>query len=404
MNTPLSIAWGERVDLPSASVCLRGHLDTIRQDGVRPLRLPRDAWSRFPPHAEILRAIVSNASGVHLLLRTSARRLRLAVRCTRMDVGRFEGPKNNFAITHHGLVVATAPAPVDAVEHIDPAGLTASTEMHNACSWIEFTPLPEGDKTLALWLPPGMIVDFFDVQADAPVQPGVPTVRPRWVHHGSSISHCASTRLPTGTWPAVAADIGGLDLLNLGFGGQCMLDPFVADAIARTPVDVISLKVGVNIVGARSMDQRSFVPALHGFLDRVRQGHPKVPIVVCSSIYWPGSEDRPGPSDVSFATDGSVRCFTAGDPAEVAKGALTMALSRRHVADAVATRRQQGEPIDYLDGLTLYGPDDEAEFPLPDSLHPDDRLNLAIGHRFASAVFGASGLVPLAAQGPTRAE
>ena len=34
----------------------------------------------------------------------------------------------------------------------------------------------------------------------------------RWVHHGSSISHCMEAASPTGTWPVVAAGVGGVDL------------------------------------------------------------------------------------------------------------------------------------------------------------------------------------------------
>ena len=44
--------------------------------------------------------------------------------------------------------------------------------------------------------------------------------RPRWVHHGSSISHGSNAAGPTSTWPAVASSVGEVDLVNLGFGGQ----------------------------------------------------------------------------------------------------------------------------------------------------------------------------------------
>jgi hypothetical protein len=242
-----------------------------------------------------------------------------------------------------------------------------------------------------------MVVDLLDVTGDAPIDAAPPPCRLLWLHHGSSISHCAEPDWPTSAWPVVAAGIAGLELINLGFGGQCMLDPFVADAIADVPAEVITLKVGVNIVGAHAMDRRTFVPALHGFLDRVRRGHPTTPIVVCSSILWPGSEDRPGPSDVQFLDGGRVRCHTAGPMAHIDKGALTMAESRRHVAHAVAARQAEGENIRYLDGLRLYGPDDEPGFVMPDSLHPDAALYEEMGRRFAQHVLGPQGLLGLCA-------
>jgi hypothetical protein len=115
-----------------------------------------------------------------------------------------------------------------------------------------------GARAVTVWLPQGMIVDLLDLRADAPVIAAEPSHAPVWIHHGSSISHCVETPSPTGVWPVIAARTSDLSLINLGFGGQCMLDPFVADTIAATPADVITLKVGINIVGrGRSISARS---------------------------------------------------------------------------------------------------------------------------------------------------
>ena len=393
----MSAAHGETVMLPSGGVRVEGALELVPvSGGVRPVRLPVRQWAHFPPAAEILRAVVSNASGVRLRVDTSATHLTLRVRCTRIQIGDFLRPLNRFAAEVEGVTVATAESPVDQTLQVSFAGDEATTVEHSDSSLVELAPLPAGRKTVTVFLPQGMNVDLLDIVGDAPVLPAEPTGRPLWIHHGSSISHCAEAELPTSVWPVVSSSIADLDLVNLGFGGQCMLDPFVADAIAATPADVISIKVGVNIVGARSMDQRTFVPALHGFLDRIREGHPHTPIVLCSSILWPGSDDTPGPSDVEFLDDGGIRCFTAGDPADIGKGALTLAESRRQVAHVVDVRRAAGEDVVYLDGLDLYGPADVPSYPLPDSLHPDAELYEEMGRRFAQAVFGEHGLVPRA--------
>lgn len=385
---------GEILTLPSASVRILGHLEIIRERGARPIRLPRTNWSKFPPNSEILRSIICNASGVRLLMRTCASVIRLTVRCTRVDIGTFIGPVNSFVVEMEGQTVAQVPAPVDEVEHIELNGASSSLESVRNSSILEMGSLPEGEKDVIIWLPQGMIVDILDVAANAAIKPGVPARRPLWIHHGSSISHCASPKMPTSSWPVVTASISDLELVNLGFGGNCMLDPFTAEAIARTPADVITLKVGVNIVGGRTLDCRSLVPALHGFLDRIRQGHPKIPIVVASSILWPGSEDRPGPGDVEFLDEGKFRCFTAGNVDDVDKGALTMANSREHIAQAIAVRRAEGDNIAYFDGLALYGPQDLSTFVMSDSLHPEADLYEEIGRRFARIVFGSQGLVP----------
>ncbi|SDL13230.1 SGNH/GDSL hydrolase family protein [Microbacterium azadirachtae] len=389
---------GTVVSLPNGSVRVEGHLDLVTTaDGVRPVRIPVRHWTHFPPAGEVLRAMASNASGVRLRVETEATRLTLRVRCTRIRIGEAVRPGDAFVARVDGVDVAVAAAPDTQTLAISPAGDEAALVSHAGDSLIELAPLPAGRKVVTVFLPQGMTVDLLDIVGDADVTAAPPSGRPVWVHHGSSISHGAEAELPTSVWPVVASELAELDVVNLGFGGHCMLDPFVADAIAAAPADLISLKVGVNIVGARAMDQRTFVPALHGFIDRIRAGHPDTPLVLCSSILWPGSDDTPGPSDVEFFDDGGIRCFTAGDPADIGKGALTLAESRRHIEHVVEVRRAAGENISYLDGLALYGPGDVERHPLPDSLHPDTALYEEIGRRFAQRVFGDEGLYPRAA-------
>ncbi|GAA3026742.1 GDSL-type esterase/lipase family protein [Microbacterium dextranolyticum] len=397
MTTPLiapATGIGEVVRLGAVDVLLEGHLDIDDTDGIRPLRLPRRAGAHFPPNGEILRAITSNASGVRVRLTTAATRLSLTLRCTQLFFDELPGPVNDIVVEVDGAPVHVVRAPVTDIRRLSWTGDAASSSIMSPPATLEFTLDGAGEKDVTVWLPQGMTVDLQDLSADAPVAAAEPSRAPVWIHHGSSISHCVETPSPTGAWPVIAARRSDLSLVNLGFGGQCMLDPFVADAIAASPADVISLKVGVNIVGARSMDQRTFTPAVHGFLDRVRVGHPDTPIVLASSILWPGSEDVPGPADVEFLEGGRVRCHTTGAAGDVAKGALTMTESRRQLAEVARVRAASGEPISYLDGLSLFGPDDQARYTLPDSLHPDAELYAEIAARFAAAVFGEDGLVP----------
>lgn len=392
--TSASPTSGEVIRIGDETVLLEGHLDVDDAHGIRPLRLPRSTWSHFPPHGEILRAITANASGVRMRFTTAATRLSLTLRCTQLFFDELAGPVNDLVVEVDGTAIHTVRGPVTDIRRLSWTGDGATSSTVTAPATLDVALKGGHEQAVTVWLPQGMIVDLQDLTADAPIVPAAPSDAPVWIHHGSSISHCVETPSPTGTWPVIAARASGLSLINLGFGGQCMLDPFVADAIAATPASVISLKVGVNIVGARSFDRRTFTPAMHGFLDRVRAGHPDTPIVLASSILWPGSEDAPGPSDVEFLEDGRVRCYTAGDPADVTRGALTMTESRRQLAEVVRVRAEAGERITYLDGLQLFGPDDQERYVLPDSLHPDAELYAEMGARFAAAVFGENGLVP----------
>lgn len=405
MTTPLipsRTGIGEVVRLGDAEVLLEGHLDLDDSRGIRPLRLPRSTWAHFPPNGEILRVITANASGVRVRFTTAATTLSLTLRCTQLFFAELAGPVNDVVVEVDGEPVHVVRAPVTDVRRLSWTGDAATDEPLTEPATLEVAlgcAGGPGARAVTVWLPQGMIVDLLDLRADAPMIAAEPSHAPVWIHHGSSISHCVETPSPTGVWPVIAARTSDLSLVNLGFGGQCMLDPFVADTIAVTPADVITLKVGINIVGARSLDQRTFTPAMHGFLDRVRAGHPDTPIVLVSSILWPGSEDTPGPSDVEFFDDGHVRCYAAGDAADVARGALTMTESRRQLAEVVRVRAASGERIAYLDGLSLYGADDAERYTLPDSLHPDTELYAEIAARFSAAVFGADGLVPRAGLG-----
>lgn len=388
-------AFGEVVTLADGTeVRLAGHLEAARVDGaVRPLRLPTRFWSHFPPAAEFLRGVVEQPGGVRLVVRTAATRLAVRVRCTQVRLADQLLPANCFVACVDGTPVATAATPLDAVRAVSLDAASATVERLRDASVVELGPLPAGEKTVQIWLPQSVTVDLLGLSGDAAIAPG-DADRPIWLHHGSSISHCVEAGEPTSAWPVVAAGAADLEVINLGFAGQCMLDPFVADAIAGTPADVISVKVGINVVGARAMDRRTFVPALHGFVDRIRAGHPGTPLLLASSILWPGSEDVPGPGTPVFEPDGSFRYRAAGDPAEVALGALTLAASREHVQHVVRVRRDAGEPIHYLDGRDLYGAAEADRAPLPDGLHPDGPIYRDMGERFARLVFGPGGLIP----------
>ncbi len=116
------------------------------------------------------------------------------------------------------------------------------------------------------------------------------------MHHGSSISHGSNALSPTGTWPALVAAQGDVELINLGFSGSALVQPFVARTIRDLPADLISIKLGINVVNSDSLRLRTFIPAVNGFLDTIRDGHPTTPILVISPILCPIHEDTPGPT------------------------------------------------------------------------------------------------------------
>jgi hypothetical protein len=178
-----------------------------------------------------------------------------------------------------------------------------------------------------------------------------------------------------------------MHLTSLGFGGQCHLDQFVARTIRDTDMDVVSLKVGINVINMDSMRERVFVPALHGFLDTIRERRPDVPIVLVSPIYCPSAEHAPGPTVPNAAG----RFVTLSGHDEIRAGCMTLTRVRELIRTAAALRREAGDAqLHYVDGLTLFGAADAGE--LPDDLHPNPAGYRRMGARFARCVFSDDGL------------
>jgi hypothetical protein len=137
------------------------------------------------------------------------------------------------------------------------------------------------------------------------------------------------------------------------------------------------------------MRLRAFGPAVNGFLDTIRDGHPDVPLLVVSPLLCPIHEDTPGPGafDEQALAEGVVRFRATGDPAETAAGKLTLTVIRERLAAIVRQRAGSDGHLHYLDGLRLFGPEDADELPLPDRLHPDGATHRLVGERFARLAF-----------------
>lgn len=326
-------------------------------------------------------------SGVRLALNTTATTIELDTLRTRMGyLGAPPRPEGIYDLQVGGEPVAAGSSTGGNLLELDLS--TGGTTVHpGEVGTVRFTGLAPRQKEITILLPHNEITELVALRTDAPVAPVDGSARATWLHHGSSISHGSNATNPAGTWPAVAARVGGVELTNLGFGGSAMLDPFTAKVIAEQPADLISLKIGINLVNADLMTMRGFTPAVHGFLDQVRQGHPKTPLLVITPIHCPIHEDTPGPcapdlENSDFAA-GLVRYKSVGDPGEVARGKLTLATIRTELGRIVEQRRVDDPNLHLLDGEELYGPDDFAELPLPDALHPDGATHRRMGERFA---------------------
>ncbi len=373
--------------LQNGVVSFFGALDfDKRADGISPRRLP--AWTR-PQLPQPMDVMLRMPSGVRMAFSTNTAEIRLLVQTTRMTTPPQAARPVVFDLLVNGALHSQSfdRGNVILLQRNDP---TQFELVRGEAYEVVFADLGTNKKHCEIWLPHNAFVEIrsLTLSEGATLFPApVPRER-RWLHYGSSISHCMEAAQPTGTWPAVAARKAGMHLQSLGFGGQCLLDGFVARTIRDADADVISLKVGINVVNGDFMRERVFTTALHAFLDTIREGKSTTPIVLASPIYCPSAETHPGPT----VPNAEGKFVTLRGHEAIQAGCLTLTRVREILNELVDARARAGDAhLHYLDGLQLFSEADAGD--LPDDLHPNPAGYARMGERFASLVFGPDGVL-----------
>lgn len=373
--------------LGDGQIRLRGCLDVdVSATGARPVRLPPWARARVPDVA--MRTVVEMASGVRLCFTTDADAVAFDLAGVQIA---FEGTERTGPMLD--VVVDGAPARSVAlagcsVLWLDPVDRSRFRfEPGGGDTTVHLDGLGAGRKQVEAWLPTDTSVEVRGVTVPDGCSIEAPTaLGPVWVHYGSSISHGMDAGRPLATWPAVAARRAGVELLNLGFAGQCQIDPFMGRTIGEIDAAVISVKLGINLINAASMTERTFVPAVHGLLDSIRSLRPETPLLAMSPITCPIHENHPGPT----RSTGLHVVESVDAPAAARPLALTTSRVRELLATLVAQRQDEGDTaLHLMHGTELLGPADVDE--LYDGLHPTPEGHRRMGERFAESVFGEGG-------------
>jgi hypothetical protein len=370
----------ETTDLIRAS--LRGAVDIgVGPTGLTPLRLPLSALAQSD--SDWMRIAVEQASGVRCEFRTSATWIELTVQTTGLYLPWI--PEHVrwavFSATVDGEPVEDARVTGGSELHLAEPGGPRFVEGHPVVVRFELGGTGAQERRVVVWLPQTETVEIRGIRADAALRAAERRDQLRWWHHGSSISHCIEAETPLAVWPVAAAGRLDVEVTNLGFAANAHLDPFVARAMRDSDADLLSLKIGINIVGGDTMKRRTFVPAVHGFLDTLREGAPSTPILVMSPIFCPMHEDTPGPTVTDPVT--GERRGTTDAPPDPFQPPLTLRAVREILRDVVVARSAHDRALFYLDGLDLFGPDDIDE--LPDGLHPSSAGYLRMADRFATS-------------------
>ena len=343
--------------------------------GVTFSRLPEWTYPQHS-HAPIVAKMAERLSGVHIDIETAATQITVTYRSLRdsnPSTNWISGP-STIAVTTEGFEQSISHSNGDLrVWNFD----VIEKEIEGEDSVAEFN-LPEtgSPRLVQIWLPQNCPIELISIEANDEWQSADTSHQPLWLHYGSSISHCEDADGPLGVWPVAAARELGLDVYNLGLGGCANLEQFAARTIRDMPAKLISLKLGINVVNNASYTARTFGPAVHGFIDTIRDAHKTTPILVISPVSCPAHEDNPGPSETSL--DGMVQ----GQPFSRHSwiGELTLRGIREILSELVAVRATTDPNIHYLDGLQLFN--HEEALTMPDGIHPD-----AAGYRTIAANF-----------------
>ncbi|OMF33171.1 SGNH/GDSL hydrolase family protein [Paenibacillus sp. FSL H8-0259] len=307
-----------------------------REEGIKPWRIPYRDYELYPPDGIDGKAEI--CSGIRLRLATGSKAL---------------------ALSFSPLAEAAA---LDCL-----IGGVLFQKLRLAAGGTEalFTGLPPGMKELEVYLPQntGITLSGLRIEDEAAAEP-LPDHRPRWITYGSSITQCVAASSPSRTWPVIAAGECGYHLTNLGFSGNCLMEPMAGRLIRDLPAELITLCVGVNIYGAVASSPRMFKPLLIGMLETIREKHKETPLAVISPIY--GTERETEENKLGF----------------------TLPLMRRQIVETVKRLQERGDRhLHYLDGLEWFGPED-GEL-LTDGLHPGAEGYELLGSRFGSRLAAA---------------
>jgi lysophospholipase L1-like esterase len=369
------------------AAAIRGALNVQESPtGTNILRLPGWTRAQYGDSGLFIDHASSQLSGVRLELVTAARWIELDMTFTRLSLEWAGLPFRPAAVS-----VATA----DGFEQdlfFDEGNIIQTrpdftTELltgHRSVVRFDLPPT-ERVRSVSLWLPHNSAAELHELRADRELHPAVPST-PRWIHYGSSISQASEAATPLTTWPVIAARRLGLDLLNLGLAGSAHLDQFAARTIRDEAAELITLKLGINVVNGATLRSRTFTPAVHGFLDTIRDGHPDTPIVMMSPVLCPAHEDAPGPT----AMDSKGIASASDLPRSPGDGQLTLQDIRAVLAAVFEARSATDPRLFFLDGTQLFGAGDVQH--LPDGLHPDAAGNRLMGERFVALAENAAWL------------
>jgi lysophospholipase L1-like esterase len=250
-------------------------------------RLPVDVW-----------AAAQLPAGVRIELVGDAQAVQIAYETTSGNLGyRGEGAGCTFAVYRHAQKLCEEEAVLgEGIVELELSG--------------------DPDRPAVIYLPEGMRPVVQTVTGVGGTVEPAPT-QPRWLAYGDATTQGWLASSPSMSWPAVAARKLGFDVVNLGYAGSARGDTALAEMLADTPAEAISIALGSNAWSRIPHTAELMAEEIRAFVALVRGAQPEVPIVVVSPTLRPDAEDKPNRlgatmADLRIAMEEAVRERMAG--------------------------------------------------------------------------------------------
>ena len=178
--------------------------------GVRPHRLPSWVRQQFPENQ--LLSMEVQPAGARLRLRTTATRIELVTHPAYVAYQGIERPRGILDLYVNGELLQRdqLTGGDSIVVDLQTGQMTAETGPSHVLTISDLEPQR---KTVEIWLPHNEGIELIELRSDQPLAAEA-TERPRWIHHGSSISQGSNAAAPSETWPTIVARHAGVDSLT----------------------------------------------------------------------------------------------------------------------------------------------------------------------------------------------
>jgi lysophospholipase L1-like esterase len=275
--------------------CLFGPVAGIPYPRANPSdadRLPVDVWAAAQLPAGVRLEMVGDAQAVQISYETTSGNLGY----------RGEGAGCTFSLYRHAQKLSEEEAVLgQGIVELELSG--------------------DPDRAAVVYLPEGMRPVITSVTGLGGTLEPAPT-QPRWLAYGDAATQGWLASSPSLSWPAVAGRKLGFDVVNLGYAGSARGDTSLAEMLADTPAEAISIAIGSNAWSRIPHTADLMAEEIRAFISLVRSGQPSTPIVVVSPTLRPDAEDKPNRlgatmADLRIAMEEAVRERMAGGDARL---------------------------------------------------------------------------------------